>query len=142
MPLRVFSESLRVQRNSLNYCEAFLESFLACALVTEHSSCLQEAVGGGWQLWVTLTRSGQCNSRADRLDFGEGQEAPAPVWLPPAPGHSFSPCLFAEAVHRAARSSARDAGKEDGGGMQALFSCVRRFPRPGLCSWGKHPGWD
>lgn len=70
---------------------------------------------------MTLTRSGQCNSQADRLDFGKGHQAPAPLWLCPAPGHSFSRCLFAEAVHRAARNSARDAGKEGVGGMQALF---------------------
>lgn len=87
---------------------------------------------------MTLTRSGLCSSPADRLDFG----SPTPTVAVPSPGGSFSRCLFAEAVYRAAWISTGDAGKEGVGGMQALFSCVRRFPKPGLCFWGRHPRWD
>lgn len=68
-------------------------------------------VRGGWQLWVTLTRSGQCNSRADRLDFGKGHGAPAPLAVP-SPRVFFQWWLFAEAVYRAAWIPTRDAGKE------------------------------
>lgn len=43
-------------------------------------------MGGGWQLWVTLTRSGQCSSPADRLDFRKQHEALAPLRLSRAQG--------------------------------------------------------
>lgn len=85
---------------------------------------------------MTLTRSGQCNSRDDTLDFGKGHEAPAPLWLSPAPGHSFSRCLFAEAVHRAAWISAC-AGKE---ACRQFSHVLEDLLRQGCAVGGSPPG--
>lgn len=34
-----------MSKETLDYCEAFFESFIACLLVTEHNSWLREASG-------------------------------------------------------------------------------------------------
>lgn len=101
----------------------------------------EEGGSTGWHYKWTVQFSGW------QIGFWEGAWSPSPTVAVPKPqgAFPFSQCLFAGAVSRAAWISTRDAGRGAGGvvgGMQALFWCFRRFPKPGLCCWGKHPRWD
>lgn len=96
-------------RNLSELLWSFPWPFLACALVTEHSSCLQEATGrrvaalGDTNKW-TVQFSGWL------IGFWEGAWSPSPTVAFPKPQGVLS-CLFPRAAYPAAWISTRDAGK-------------------------------